>query len=29
VAESLGSYARRLEELAHDHGLDYYPVHFE
>jgi stage V sporulation protein R len=29
VAESLGSYARRLEELAHTHGLDYYPVHFE
>ncbi len=29
MAESLGSYARRLEELAHDHGLDYYPVHFE
>ena len=29
MAESLGSYARRLEELAHNHGLDYYPVHFE
>jgi len=29
VAESLGSYARRLEQLAHKHGLDYYPVHFE
>jgi stage V sporulation protein R len=29
VAESLGSYARRLEELARNHGLDYYPVHFE
>ena len=29
MAESLGSYARRLEQLAHNHGLDYYPVHFE
>jgi stage V sporulation protein R len=29
VAESLGSYARRLEQLARSSGLDYYPVHFE
>jgi len=29
VSEALGSYARRLEELARNHGLDYYPVHFE
>jgi stage V sporulation protein R len=26
---TLQSYATRLEQLAHDHGLDYYPVQFE
>jgi stage V sporulation protein R len=25
----LADYARRLEVVARDHGLDYYPVHFE
>jgi stage V sporulation protein R len=29
VAETLQSYASRLEVLAHESGLDYYPVHFE
>ena len=29
MAETLGRYAQRLEELARSHGLDYYPVHFE
>jgi stage V sporulation protein R len=29
VAETLTGYATRLEALARDHGLDYYPVHFE
>jgi stage V sporulation protein R len=26
---TLQGYAGRLEKLAHDHGLDYYPVQFE
>ena len=26
---ALQGYAGRLEKLAHDHGLDYYPVQFE
>ena len=29
MADQLAEYARRLEELARDSGLDYYPVHFE
>jgi stage V sporulation protein R len=29
MAESLASYAVRLEELARAKGLDYFPVHFE
>jgi stage V sporulation protein R len=29
VAQSLASYAVRLEELAKASGLDYFPVHFE
>jgi stage V sporulation protein R len=29
VAETLSGYAMRLEALAKDHGLDYYPVQFE
>jgi stage V sporulation protein R len=29
MTTALGDYAVRLERLAHDHGLDYYPVHFE
>jgi stage V sporulation protein R len=29
VNGTLQSYAARLEQLAHEHGLDYYPVQFE
>ncbi len=29
MAATLTSYAARLEALARDHGLDYYPVQFE
>ena len=29
MAEALHSYASKLEELARDQGLDYYPVQFE
>ena len=29
MSERLSSYATRLEDLAREHGLDYYPVHFE
>ncbi len=29
MAQTLEQYAGRLETLAHEHGLDYYPVHFE
>jgi stage V sporulation protein R len=29
VTETLHNYATRLEALAHDQGLDYYPVQFE
>lgn len=29
MSERLSSYASRLEDLAREHGLDYYPVHFE
>lgn len=29
MAETLASYGHRLEELARDSGLDYFPVHFE
>jgi stage V sporulation protein R len=29
LAQTLKDYATRLEGLARDHGLDYYPVHFE
>jgi stage V sporulation protein R len=29
VNGTLQSYAGKLESLAHDHGLDYYPVQFE
>ncbi len=29
MAESLRAYAERLETLARERGLDYYPVHFE
>ena len=29
MSERLSSYATRLEDLAQEHGLDYYPVHFE
>jgi stage V sporulation protein R len=29
MADTLSDYARRLEQLARDSGLDYFPVHFE
>jgi stage V sporulation protein R len=29
MAETLASYATRLETLAHEQGLDYFPVQFE
>ena len=29
MGETLASYGRKLEELARDLGLDYFPVHFE
>jgi stage V sporulation protein R len=29
VGETLSGYATRLEALARENGLDYYPVHFE
>ncbi|HEX5046680.1 MAG TPA: SpoVR family protein [Gammaproteobacteria bacterium] len=29
MAEALTRYAQRLEQLAREHGLDYYPVQFE
>jgi len=29
LTEALTRYAQRLEELAKEHGLDYYPVQFE
>jgi stage V sporulation protein R len=29
LAEALTRYAQRLEQLAKEHGLDYYPVQFE
>jgi stage V sporulation protein R len=29
MSSALQGYAGRLETLAHDHGLDYYPVQFE
>ena len=29
MAETLASYAVRLERLAHEQGLDYFPVQFE
>ena len=29
MTKALGDYAMRLESLAREHGLDYFPVHFE